>query len=180
MKLAFSFVIISTALVLTPARALAQAAAAPPPRDVLAELLDEVRGLRQAMERAATVGARIQLLVARVQLQEQRIAESARRVAAVRDELSKIDTQAAGVLLQAAQFESMIEKVPRDEREGMQRMIDSFKTQNASFEKRRQDLANEEALLLQQVSADQGRWSDVNGQLDDIERSLSTPPVKKP
>lgn len=32
---------------------------------------------------------------------------------------------------------------------------------------------------MQQVSADQGRWSDVNGQLDDIERSLSAPPVKK-
>ena len=59
--------------------------------DVLGELLKEVRGLRLAMERAATVGARIQLLVARVQLQEQRIAELSRRAAVVRDELSKAD-----------------------------------------------------------------------------------------
>ena len=56
----------------------AQAPARPAQNDVLAELLVEVRGLRLAMERAATVGARIQLLVARVQLQEQRIAEVAR------------------------------------------------------------------------------------------------------
>jgi uncharacterized coiled-coil protein SlyX len=145
---------------------------------VLAAVLTEVRGLRQAMERAATVGARIQLLVARVQLQEQRIAESSRRLAAVRDELSKIDSQAAGVLAQAEQFEKMSEKVPREEREGMQRMIDTFKFQAAGFEKRRQDLGNEEALLLQQVSADQGRWNDVNAQLDDIERALAMPTNK--
>jgi len=175
MKLVFMMVVVISAL--APSRAFAQAAA-PSQGDVLAALLVEVRGLRQAMERAATVGARIQLLVARVQLQEQRIAESSRRVAAVRDELAKIDTEAAGMLMQVTQFEGMLEKVPRDEREGMQRMLDNFKIQTASFEKRRQDLANEESLLLQQVAADQGRWSDVNAQLDDLERTLAVP-VKK-
>ena len=176
MKLVFAVVIAISAV--APARAFAQSPAAPPQRDVLSELLVEVRGLRQAMERAATVGARIQLLVARVQLQEQRIAESSRRLAAVRDELSKIDQQAMGVLAQAAQFEKMSESIPREQREEMQRMVETFKTQAAIFEKRREDLANEESLLLQQVSADQGRWSDVNAQLDDIERTLVAPAKK--
>ena len=31
---------------------------------------------------------------------------------------------------------------------------------------------------MQQVAADQGRWSDVNSQLDDLERSLAAPPKK--
>ncbi|MDO8678336.1 MAG: hypothetical protein Q7R30_07210 [Acidobacteriota bacterium] len=39
----------------------------------------------------------------------------------------------------------------------------------------RQDLANEEAMLSQQMSADQGRWTDVNNQLDQLERSLTPP-----
>jgi uncharacterized coiled-coil protein SlyX len=164
--------------VLVPSRAIAQSAA-PAQRDVLAELLVEVRGLRQAMERAATVGARIQLLVARVQLQEQRIAESSRRLVAVRDELSKVDVQSASFVAQVKNFEGAIASMPPKEREEMQHMIESFKVQVASNEKRKQDLVNEEALLLQQVSADQNRWSDVNGQLDDIERSLAAPQRKQ-
>jgi len=170
----FIAVVVVTSAVLIPSLAIAQAPAPAPPaqRDVLAELLVEVRGLRQAMERAATVGARIQLLVARVQLQEQRIAESTRRLTTVRDELSKLDTQATAMLAQAAQFEKMGDSIPREQREEMTRMVESFKSQAAILEKRRGDLANEESQLLQQVNADQGRWSDVNAQLDDIERSL--------
>ena len=39
------------------------------------------------------------------------------------------------------------------------------KQQIAIAEKRRQDLLGEEALLGQQINADQSRWSDVNSQL---------------
>jgi DNA repair exonuclease SbcCD ATPase subunit len=175
MRVFIAIVVVAAAL--APSPAFAQTAP-PAQRDVLAELLIEVRGLRQAMERAATVGARIQLLVARVQLQEQRIAESSRRLVAVRDELSKLDTQSAGVIMNVKSFDRNAGSLPPEEREQMQQMVEHWKTQVATFEKRRQDLANEESMLLQQVSADQGRWSDVNAQLDDIERSLATPPKK--
>src|SRR5687767_7515922 len=73
--------------------------------DVLGELLKEVRALRIAMERASTVGARIQLLVARVQMQEQRIAELSRRAVAVREELSKLDAGNAGIASMMKRFE---------------------------------------------------------------------------
>jgi uncharacterized coiled-coil protein SlyX len=175
MRLAIAVIV--TMGTLAPWHAFAQTAPAVQ-RDVLAELLVEVRGLRQAMERASTVGARIQLLVARVQLQEQRIAESSRRLVAVRDELSKIDTQFSGVLANLKNFEKAGNSLPAEERDQMQHMIEAWKTQMAGFDKRKQDLANEESLLLQQVSADQGRWSDVNAQLDDIEGTLAAPPKK--
>lgn len=160
--------IVITIGVLAPSRAFAQSAP-PVQRDVLAELLVEVRGLRQAMERAATVGARIQLLVARVQMQEERIAESSRRLVAVRDEIRKLDSGLASLMDQARVAE----------KESNSEMTEFFKRQVASVEVRRQAIANEESLLLQQVSADQGRWNDVNAQLDDIERSLATPAPRK-
>lgn len=163
--------------VVMPAQSFAQSAA-PVQRDVLAELLIEVRGLRQAMERAATVGARIQLLVARVQLQEQRIAESSRRLVAVRDELSRLDSQAASMLDQMRLAERELDSARPEKREELQEMIGHYKRNAAAVDKRRQEMANEEALLLQQVAADQGRWSDVNAQLDDIERTLASPPKK--
>jgi chromosome segregation ATPase len=148
--------------------------AAPAAPDVLSELLVEVRGLRVAMERAATVGARIQLLVARVQMQEQRIAEATRRASAIRDDLSAVDMQIAQLSVMVKQFESAPDGgrlSPEDQRQ-VESMIEIQKQQVAAAEKRRQELVTEDALLSQQIATDQSRWSDVNAQLDELERSL--------
>jgi uncharacterized coiled-coil DUF342 family protein len=150
----------------------AQSPATSPP-DVLKELLVEVRGLRAAMERAATVGARIQLLVARVQMQEQRIAEASRRANEIRDDLSGIDMQIAQVSAMVKQFERGTVNVSPEEQSQVESMLEMQKQQVAAAEKRRQDLLNEESLLAQQIAADQSRWSDVNNQLDELERSLT-------
>src|SRR5687768_11792003 len=111
------------AMLAAPSMALAQSSA-PPATDVLKELLVEVRGLRAAMERAATVGARIQLLVARVQMQEQRITELSRRAVTVREELSRIDAGIAQHSAMMKQFERPGERANPDEQreiEGMAR-----------------------------------------------------------
>jgi chromosome segregation ATPase len=158
-----------------PSLAAAQSGAAPAAPDVLRELLVEVRGLRAAMERAATVGARIQLLVARVQMQEQRIAELSRRAVTVREELGKVDATVGQFSAMLKQFERADSsgRLPPEEQRSMEGMIEMQKQQIAIAEKRRQDLLGEEALLAQQINADQSRWSDVNNQLDELERSLT-------
>jgi predicted nucleic acid-binding Zn-ribbon protein len=158
-----------------PSLAAAQTSAPPAAPDVLRELLVEVRGLRAAMERAATVGARIQLLVARVQMQEQRIAELSRRAITVREEIGKLDAQIAQHNAMIKQFERSVSsgRGNADEQREFEGMIEVHKQQMAITEKRRQELVSEEALLAQQIAADQGRWSDVNNQLDDLERSLT-------
>jgi uncharacterized coiled-coil protein SlyX len=159
---------------LVPGLALAQA----PPLDPIGELLIEVRALRIAMERAATVGARIQLLVARMQLQEQRIAELSRRSTAIRDDITRADEGMASMAGEIKRLESYLDRgLPAEERPQVERQVEVLKAQLAITEKRRQDLVNEEALLSQQLTADQGRWADVNNQLDELERSLT--PVKK-
>ena len=164
-------------LLTVPSIASAQSAA-PAQADVLKELLVEVRGLRAAMERAATVGARIQLLVARVQMQEQRIAESSRRAITVRQELSQLEQSLAQTSAMVRSIERAGPRSNPEEQREMESMIEMQKTQVASLEKRRQELVNEESLLSQQIAADQSRWSDVNSQLDDLERSLA-PRVKE-
>ena len=142
--------------------------------DVLGELLKEVRGLRIAMERAATVGARIQLLVGRVQIQEQRIAELARRSAAVREEMSRLDIEISQAGLSVKSLEGASAKTPDMQKE-IEGQLEGLHAQLAVTEKRRQELASEDAQLSQQMSADQGRWSDVNNQLDQLERALAPP-----
>ena len=166
-------VVLLVAALAAPSLAAAQTSAPPAAPDVLRELLVEVRGLRAAMERAATVGARIQLLVARVQMQEQRIAELSRRAVTVREELGKLDAQIAQHSGMMKQFTDTSGRMPAEEQRAMEGMLEMQKSQIAIAEKRRQDLLGEEALLAQQISADQSRWSDVNSQLDDLERSLT-------
>mgnify|MGYP001560516201 CR=1 FL=1 len=157
---------------LLPAAARAQA----PAIDPIRELLTEVRALRMAMERSATVGARIQLLVARVQLQEQRIAELSRRAGAVRDELSTVEAVIASTTDDVKRTESAIERTTSPEmRREMEAQLEYHKAKLRNPEKRRQELLNEELLLSQQMAADQARWSDVNSQLDELERSLTVP-----
>lgn len=169
----FFGLILLSGLMLFPGNAYAQA----PVLDPIRELLTEVRALRIAMERSATVGARIQLLVARVQLQEQRIAELTRRAIAVRDELSRVDGGIANYGSEIKRMEGALDRgiVDPKDRAQLEGQLEYMKIQAALPEKRRQDLLAEESLLSQQMAADQGRWTDVNSQLDELERSLTLP-----
>lgn len=166
-----AFILLACCGFLTPIGARAQA----PAPDPIRELLTEVRALRLAMERAATVGARIQLLVARVQLQEQRIAELSRRATAVREEIARLDPEVAQSGSAVGRMEAAAARAASDERADIEAQLENFRAHIEQSERRRQDLGNEEALLLQQLAADQGRWSDVNGQLDELERTLVRP-----
>jgi chromosome segregation ATPase len=107
-------------------------------------------------------------------MQEQRIAELSRRAVTVREELGKLDAEIAqhSGLLKRSITES-IGRLPPEEQRAIEGMLEIQKQQIAFAEKRRQDLLGEEALLAQQIGADQSRWSDVNSQLDELERSLT-------
>jgi chromosome segregation ATPase len=152
---------------------LAQTAAVDP----LRELLTEVRALRLAMERAEVNGTRVQLLVARIQLQEQRIAELSRRSAAVRTELRQTESESSSITAEAQRMEAILRdaKASPEEREQIDRMSGAMKTQIETIERRRQELANDDAFLNQQLTLEQGRWNEINERLDQLERSL---PVK--
>jgi chromosome segregation ATPase len=149
----------------------AQAAA---PVDPIRELLAEVRALRMAMERSATYGARIQLLVARVQMQEQRIADLTRRADTLRSEMRSIDQELASMSLQEKMMSDKNSAMPPEMRAEMEQMVKHFALNSERLEKRKQELVNEEQMVAQQISLDQGRWNEVSGQLDQLERTLAT------
>jgi chromosome segregation ATPase len=160
--------ILSLCLFAVPSRADAQSRTDDPIR----ELLSEVKLLRQALERASTVGARIQLLVARVQLQEQRIGDLSRRLDGVRSELRNVEREATlmGPQVQAMQEAQQTED-PND-RQAAEQAAATLNAQVEALERRRQELASEEGFLSQQISAEQGRWTEFNSRLEDLERSL--------
>jgi predicted nucleic acid-binding Zn-ribbon protein len=144
--------------------------------DPIRELLTEVRALRVALERAATLGTRLQLLVARLQLQEQRVSELSRRLNDARTQLRSFEM---GVQPITSQLESMEQALrgthPPGERSQIEHQIATMKSQIEAMDRRRQEMTAEEAFLSQQLATEQGRWSDFNERLEQLERSLTPP-----
>lgn len=160
-----------TVLLLTvPSLASAQAARADDP---IRELLSEVKLLRQALERASTVGTRIQLLVARVQLQEQRIGDLSRRLDSVRAELRDVERESNALAPQVAAMQETAQAEDLHERRAAEQAAAMLNSQAEALERRRVELTNEEGLLAQQIAAEQGRWTDFNNRLEQLERSLA-------
>jgi len=161
-------VLLVVCLFVVPPAALAQARTDDPIR----ELLSEVRLLRQALERASTVGTRIQLLVARVQLQEQRIGDLSRRLDAVRAELREVEREISGVTPQVEMMTEAAQTEDVNERRAAEQAASMVRAQLDALERRRQELAGEEGLLSQQIAAEQGRWTDFNTRLEELEKTL--------
>ena len=142
--------------------------------EVLPALLAEVKGLRAAMEQIASAGPRVQLFVGRLQLQEARINGMARRLDTVRDSLSVAQTEYENARrgfqdLQSAASQNREGLPPRDE---LEQLLAQRRHQVAAAKGAVDRLTAEEAQLTQDVTVEQGRWTEINQRLDELERAL--------
>jgi hypothetical protein len=137
-------------------------------------LLTEVRLLRQAIEALAGTGSRIQLVFGRLQLQEQRTTAAVRRLTDARSTLASHATSMSAVAnrLSALESASNNASAPAEEVRAMQDMIAHYKSELGRLEAERVRLAAEEADAAQTLSMEQSRWSDLNRQVEDLERVL--------
>jgi hypothetical protein len=139
-------------------------------------LLQEVRLLRQAIETLAGTNARVQIVFGRLQLQEQRTATTARRLADVREALSKVVGQVAHTTELLQRYEGMdLNGLDPKEREAVPLRIGSLKAELSAFETERLRLVTQEADAANQLGLEQNTWSDLNRSLDELERSLAPP-----
>jgi hypothetical protein len=146
-----------------------------PAPDVLSALLVEVRGLRAAMERIASTDAEVQVVFGRLQLQEQRIVNQVRRLdslkASLVDARRELDVLADRL---KAQAESVILAADEPEiRRGREAELRERKRLWGRKNAEVLQLLSEEALLAQDIAAEQGRGSDFNQRLDALERALT-------
>jgi hypothetical protein len=151
----------------------AQQVAGPP--DVTTALLIEVRGLRAALEEMATAGPRVQLLFGRVQLQEQRIINQVRRHDAVMADLAGARKRLEPLTDQIKMLSKVLTGLglePESRRE-FEAELAARKTEWERANADVQRLVAEEALLAQEVAAEQTRWTDFNQRLEELERTLA-------
>ena len=153
-------------------RVRAQQAGAPP--DVLNALLIEVRGLRVATEQMASTAPRIQLILGRLQLQEQRIMNQGRRLDTVRAGLAQAQKELDAM---ADQIRGMSESIHTGAPDletvrARETELKFLKGQLTSRSTEVQRLQAEEAQLVQEITAEQTRWTDFNQRLDELEGLL--------
>jgi chromosome segregation ATPase len=162
----------------TVARGQAQAPAGRDSTDIMPALLEEVRGLRSAMEQMSSAGPRVQLALGRLQLQEQRINTSIKRAEDARNRLAQLQREQAELQQQLRAFESEHKaNASRANGEGpngeqFAGLIEHHKQQLASHSAELQRVAAEEAAYATEVATEQARWTEINQRLEDLERAL--------
>ena len=142
-------------------------------QDVLPALLVEVRGLRAAMEQMASAGPQVQLALGRLQLQEQRVNNLVRRMEGLQNELTSAGRDTDKAREELATMETALKTMSGDERMAVEGIIPRLKTAHAREVARVQRLQVEEAGLNQELATEQGRWTEINQRMEELERALT-------
>jgi septation ring formation regulator EzrA len=138
------------------------------------ELLTEVRLLRQAIESLTGTNARVQIVFGRLTLQEQRVSNAAQRLDDARAALTKITQEIDGMTEHARVTDNVLNDGRRKPDELEQARAEAATIRRA-LERREIDrarLAGDEAEAASALNQEQGRWSDLNRQLEELERAL--------
>lgn len=155
----------------------AQARQAPSGQDVLPALLAEVRGLRAAMEQMASAGTRVQLALGRLQLQEQRVNNLLRRMESLRAQLAGTQQNEERIRQDAARMEEFLKRADSqdrpDDRRAAERQLRDLKDDHARVAADVQRLQVEESGVTQELTMEQGRWSEINQRMEELERTLT-------
>jgi len=153
--------------------AAAQSTPAAPARDVMAELLAEVRGLRAEMRAASDATIRTQLLVARLQLQEQRINSLSRQLADVQRQIADNERGRAPLAAQVAMMMGD-DTASAAEKDGREMAVKPLKGILEQMDKSERDLKVQESSLLGLIAEEQARWVSFNASLDELARQIET------
>jgi hypothetical protein len=148
----------------------------PPAQDSTStQLLDEVRRLRVAIETMVTTGARVQIVFGRLQLQEQRTATAARRLDELREHLARVTAESGAMAGRVQEMEERLRdsRLTPEERANFDNEMVNMKQVITHSESERVRLQNEESLAAAALATEQGRWSELNQQLEELERTLA-------
>jgi chromosome segregation ATPase len=158
--------------------AVRQLNAAQPPaassNEVMTALLQEVHGLRMAMEHSAAVSPRVQLTLARLNIEEQRIAQLAAQLDRARQELTATSLSVRQMSDELEDAEKRLQMTTDDQRRrelevGISDLKTRLKRQSAMEEAAR----TRENDAVQALSTEQNRWIELNARLDELERLLA-------
>jgi hypothetical protein len=155
-------------------RAPAAIQTAPASNDIMTALLQEVRGLRMAMEHSAAVAPRVQLTLARLNIEEQRIAQLAAQFDRARQEVSIHTLTVRRLSGELEDAEKSLQATSDEQgRRAFEVGIIDLKRQLKSHTASEDAARTRENDAAQALTIEQNRWIDLNARLDELERLLA-------
>jgi len=140
-----------------------------------AQLLEEVRALRAAIERMTVAGTRAQLLLGRLQMQEQRMTSLSRQLQETRTRLASVQRDRQSHAQRIEAFTEGLDRVSnQQERLDMESGLKMTKQMVAQLDQQLNALQAEDAGVGQALSAEQARWIELNARLEELESLLAT------
>jgi hypothetical protein len=152
---------------------LAQPAAAFVQQSDAADVLKEVRLLRQAIESIIATNIRVQIVSGRLQIQEQRTVRATEQLDLARQRRIEIVEMIAN-FEEEMKRQADAEKNPQnpEHTEILAAMRQSSERELAHMHQSRARAIAEEAEAANVMAQEQSQWSDLNQQLEGLERSL--------
>ena len=144
-------------------------------RQMLQTLISEVQQLRLAIERSTLLGTRTQITMQRIQTQEVRTWRLVQELERVRKEISEIQSRQAHMTQRSKESEEQASQMtdPNQRRE----MTNEAKRLKHDMERMaalEQQRRVREAELISQVQSEQGRLTELQDRVGDMERALDT------
>jgi chromosome segregation ATPase len=146
----------------------------PGSNDVMSALLQEVHGLRMAMEQSAAIAPRVQLTLARLNIEEQRIAQLATQFDRARQELGNHSLSLARVADELEEAEKQLQvTVDEKKRRDLEMGVIGLRRQLKALTAAQQAARTQENDASQALTTEQNRWLELNTRLDELERLLT-------
>jgi predicted nucleic acid-binding Zn-ribbon protein len=136
-------------------------------------LLDEVRLLRQTLQRINLNAYRSQIIVERIRAQNDRVSRLARSLEDIRDEMADVQVMINQFNDRAKSADKQLQEEPDEKRRAQ--MEDEYKELKYMVDINRQKeqrLREREMRLSDQLRVEQAKLDDFEGRLDALEREI--------
>jgi len=145
----------------------------PPDDGILQSLLNEVRLLRETLQRINLNAYRSQIIVERIRSQNDRVGRITRMLEDTRDEIANLQMQTKQMSEQAKAAESQVEQeADSNRRTAMEAEIKGFKQMLEPLKQRIDQLREREVRLNGELQTEQGKLSELEGRLEALEREI--------
>ena len=150
-----------------------------PDRQMLEQLVSEVRQLRLAIERTNSVSSRLQIILQRIQLQQNQVNRISGQLEVVRNQIATSEADQSQASSNLTAIESRIEQEQNPNTQKMlqeqQRVMKALVEQKSRVV---QDERTREAELTSSIQIEQGKLGELQTRLDSLEKVIEPPPEK--
>jgi chromosome segregation ATPase len=136
-------------------------------------LVGEVRLLRQALERQATLEARVQLVVGRLTLQDQRVARAHAELQRSEDEVASLTADSGHIedeMAELKQAQNSGDPSREAEVESQVKLTNSRLQESKALRARAEDRRNRAAAA---IAVEEGRYNELQRAFDELDKELS-------